>query len=206
MEKLLNMLNSFNWRCAENEAKLTEEFKRIAGAVINGGYSIVNENAKIFVTDMEFYFHSERDEVETWKKDYAMYHRGPKDAVPYFPVGSVYPHNSGVDITFENESEEYRASFLIRGHQYVDEKETYSSDKPTYVRENMFGYANCLSGGLSIKWIDEASFVPSDIIQDVRINVSAYNKDGKLMAGVKDKRLWRFKVKMNSNDPRLPMQ
>lgn len=194
MEKLLNVLNSFNGRCAENEDKLIEEFEKIAGIVINGGYFLVNENARIFVTDMEFYFHSERDERETWKKDYAMYHRGPKDAVPYFPVGSVYPHNSGVDITFENESEEYRASFLIRGHRYADENETYSSDKPTYVREDMFGYANCLSGGLNIKWIDEAS-VPSDIIQDVRINVSAYNKAGKLMDGVKDKRLWRFKVK-----------
>ena len=194
MEKFLNLLNSFNGRCAKNEDKLIEEFEKIARAVINGGYFLVNENAKIFVTDIEFYFHSELDEVEIWKKDYAMYHRGPKDAVPYFPIGSVFPHNSGVDITFENESQEYRASFLIRSHRYVDAEETYSSDKPTYVRENMFGYASCLSEGLNIKWIDEVS-VPSDIIQDVRINVSAYDKDGELIFGVKDKRRWRFKVK-----------
>lgn len=194
MEKLLDTLNSFNGRYAENEDKLIEEFEKIARAVIDGGYFLVNENAKIFVTDIEFYFHSERVETETWKKDYAMYHRGPKEAVPYFPIGSVFPHNSGVDITFENESDEYRASFLIRSHRYADAEETYLSDKPTYVREDMFGYANCLSGGLNIKWIDEVS-EPSDIVQYVRINVSAYDKDGKLMPGVKDKRLWRFKIK-----------
>ena len=169
--------------------------RNIAAVVINGGYFLINGTAKIFVTDVEFYFHSERNEQELWKKDFCMYHRGTKEEVPYFPVGSICPHNSGVDVSFENPFEEYRASFLVRGHRYEDGKETYETDKPTYLRENMFGYSNCISGGLNIRWIDDRSCPQNELTDDTRVNVSKYDENGKSIKGEKDLRRWRFRIK-----------
>lgn len=144
---------------------------------------------------MEFYFHSERNEQELWKKDFCMYHRGTKEEVPYFPVGSICPHNSGVDVSFENPFEEYRASFLVRGHRYEDGKETYETGKPTYLRENMFGYSNCISGGLNIRWIDDRSCPQNELTDDTRVNVSKYDENGKSIKGENDLRRWRFRIK-----------
>ena len=48
MEKLLDILNSFNGRSARNEDELIDEFRKIANAVINGGYFLVNGNARIY--------------------------------------------------------------------------------------------------------------------------------------------------------------
>lgn len=147
------------------------------------------------MTDVEFYFHSERNEQELWKKDFCMYHRGTKEEVPYFPVGSICPHNSGVDVSFENPFEEYRASFLVRGHRYEDGKETYETGKPTYLRENMFGYSNCISGGLNIRWIDDRSCPQNELTDDTRVNVSKYDENGKSIKGENDLRRWRFRIK-----------
>lgn len=68
MEKLIDILESFNGRNARNEKDLIDKFRNIADVVINGGYFLINGTAKIFVTDVEFYFHSERNEQELWKK------------------------------------------------------------------------------------------------------------------------------------------
>ena len=51
MEKLIDILESFNGRNTRNEKELIDKFRNIADVVINGGYFLINGTAKIFVTD-----------------------------------------------------------------------------------------------------------------------------------------------------------
>lgn len=88
-----------------------------------------------------------------------------------------------------------RSWFLVRGHRYEDGKETYETGKPTYLRENMFVYSNCISGGLNIRWIDDRSCPQNELTDDTRVNVSKYDENGKSIKGEKDLRRWRFRIK-----------
>lgn len=89
---------------------LTRQFEDIAQVVFNGHF-VVNGEYEIYPIDIEFYFHDEENGIIVEPQ---MYHKGD---LPYFPVGSIYPHSSGVDMTFEREGK-YRASFLMRGYTY----------------------------------------------------------------------------------------
>ena len=111
-----------------------------------------------------------------------MYHYG--ENVPYFPkAGSLHPHRSGVDVTFENEDKEYRASFLIRAYRNgpKGEKETH----PTYLREEMFGEASFSGKGLCIKWVDKPSGEVVDPDVKARFRLKGKDKEA-------DKKPWRF--------------
>lgn len=57
------------------EDKLTERFAEIAKAAIYGGYFRVNNDFDIHIVEVEFYFHSEDDDISSIH-DWAMYHRG----------------------------------------------------------------------------------------------------------------------------------
>lgn len=104
--------------------------------------------------------------------------------VPYFPKeGSLCPHRSGVDYTFENEDEEYRASFLIRG--YRTSFDGKPEDHPTYLWEDMFGECKCAKGGLKIKWVNEPVDDSLGVHQEDRVRLN--RRDGS-----KDTKPWRF--------------
>lgn len=188
MQTLPELLLSFNPDKADID-QLTVEFKKIAQAAIYGGYFLINNSYKIYILDVEFYFHSETaDGIHEPK----MYHQGD---VPYFPIGSFHPHNSGVDVTFENELKKFRASFLIRGYKYVDNKETYTNNKsknynPTYLREDLFGNASFIGGdGLSITWIDAPidNYSNKRLTQGPRHNIPIVDGEDK-------PREWRFGI------------
>ncbi len=187
MQHLPTLLNYFNGSHL-NEKQLTEKFKEIAKAAIYGGYFRVNNDFDIHIVEVEFYFHSEDDSI-TSVHDWGRYHRG--NDLPYFPVGSLHPHRSGVDVTFENEKEAYRASFLIR--KYEIDGNVY--DKPSFLGEDLIGYTGCILGdGPKIEWKNEETSEMKDyfIDENTRINLSAYDEKGNLIKGEKDKRLWRF--------------
>ena len=160
-------------------------FKKVALAAFYGGYFEINGKTKIYPVDIEFYLYDERagDEEEVqWMKDYNMYHYG--EGVPYFPKeGSLHPHRSGVDVTFENEDKQYRASFLIRAYRNGTDhkKETH----PTYLREEMFGEASFSGKGLNIVWIDAPEADSKEPIIKRRVNLNGKNKET-------DKKEWRF--------------
>ena len=120
MKTLQEALMAFNAREA-NENTIQGMLAEIAVLVLSGGYFLVNEDTRIYPMDIEFYLYGEKesDKKIPWIRDANMYHKGK--GVPYFPVvGTFYPHESGVDVTFENEKEEYRASFLIRQYKYEE--------------------------------------------------------------------------------------
>ncbi len=188
MNTLYDQINAFDGRKAKSEKELQAMFHDIAEVALYGGYFLVNQAVKIYPVDIEFYFYGERPEdlINTpWMCDYYMYHRGNKEEVPYFPLMSFNPHSSGVDFTFENEQEEYRASFLIRAHRYVDDDTDEVFDQPTVLRENLFGYTTCLGKNLLIEWKKEPECGPHPIKKDVRWNF--HDK-----SGAQDLKLWRF--------------
>lgn len=181
---LEKVLTTFNLREIKEE-KILDEFNKIAKVVFYGGYFLVNKNTRIYPVEIEFYLYGEREEdLDTWRQDIKMIHKGNKKEVPYFPkTGSFYPHTFGVDVTFENEEKEYRASFLIREYQYKPNGEVVK--KPTYLWEDLFGYNSFSGSGLVIKWIDD----PSGCVQEpkMRKRKNLKGKDGK-----QDPKLWRF--------------
>ena len=181
METLAEAIAKFNPRVKKAE-DIESQFKEIALAAIYGGYFLVNGKKRIYLTDIEFYLYGERATDPDWMKDFNMYHKGKK--VPYFPKeGSLYPHRSGVDYTFENEDEEYRASFLIRG--YRTSFDGKPEDHPTYLWEDMFGECKCAKGGLKIKWVNEPVDNSFGVHQEDRVRLN--RRDGN-----KDTKLWRF--------------
>ena len=182
MKTLKEVLTGFNARNAD-ENTIQAMFAEIASIVLSGGYFQVNESStRIYPMDIEFYLYGEREDDPVWMKDFNMYHKG-KD-VPYFPVvGAFYPHESGVDVTFENKDLQYRASFLIRAYKYERNAPTVS--KPRYLWEDLFGYGSFFGDGLNIRWIDDSDDAEVIIKTDVRYHL----KDAKRQP---DKKPWRF--------------
>ena len=181
MKTLFEAMRDFNARNAD-ENTIQGMFAEIADAALSGGYFLVNNDTRIYPLDIEFYLYGERKGDAPWMKDKNMYHKGPK--VPYIPViGTFYPNESGVDVTFENEKEEYRASFLIRAYKYEENGEVIST--PRYLWEDLFSYGSFFGDGLHITWVDapEGAVVPID--KKIRHNL----KDGN---GNPDTKLWRF--------------
>ena len=173
---------------ADTVAGLTEQFGEIAQVVFNGHF-VVNGTYGIYPVDIEFYFHSEDGGPIVEPQ---MYHKGN---VPYFPVGSICPNRSGVDMTFEREGK-YRASFLIRGYTYRsfsgEEEEYTNSDgripgsyRPQYLWEDLLGNAPLLGEGLSIMWIDDDEFKEVQMKSLPRVNIHK-------IEGENEHRMWRF--------------
>lgn len=187
MKKLSTLLSEFDGRgfCEE---QLTDKFEEIAKAAIYGGHFRVNDEYNIYIVEVEFYFHSEDDAVSS-VHDFAMYHRG---AVDWFPIGSLHPHRSGIDVTFERQGA-YRASFLIR--KYAIDDEIIST--PSYLPEDLIGYTGCILGdGPKIEW-EDTNYDDTPLKRNPRIKVRAYDEGGIPLNddnGNKqyDNRPWRF--------------
>ena len=181
MKTLAQTIEAFDPKKAD-ESTIQDQFWSIAEVALYGGYFLVNEKAHIYPVEIEFYLYVEDEPKGSWQRDANMYHKG--NGVPYFPKeGSLYPHRSGVDYTFENEEQKYRASFLIRRYKYEVGGEIIKN--PTYLWEDLFGYNSITGKGLTIRWVDESEGVQSVRLQDTRINLN----DGK---GKADEKPWRF--------------
>ena len=127
MSRLQEQLSRFIYK-GNDVDELTGKFKELAPYFLSGGYIKVRDEYRIYLTTVEFYFHSEKDDGI---KDPIVYHRNGRmvldndkyaPKLPYFPFMSLHAHDSGYDITFENDKEQYRASALIRAYQVWDEK------------------------------------------------------------------------------------
>ncbi len=170
----------------ENEkfVKLDHQFLEIAKCIFYGGYFSVNKNRRIYSEEIEFYYH---EEDENGLKDPVMYHTNDheKKNVPYFPLGSLNFHISGVDVTFENEQKMYRASFLLRRYSVFDfDGNEWRIIKPnetrsTYIYEDMLMNMPIFNG-INIKWVDEQVYIDVSKLElngFDRTNVAAYKVD-----------------------------
>lgn len=185
-QKLQETLEQFT--PANSIDKLTIQFENIAQVVFNGRF-VVNGEYEIYPIEIEFYYHDEEKRIIIEPQ---MYHI---KELPYFPIGSLCPNRSGVDMTFEREGK-YRASFLIRGYTYKSlvDGEVYTNRdiskkaivfKPQYLWEDLFGNATLFKQGLSIIWVDNDEFNKVRIKSSARINVHK-------IEGEETDRMWRF--------------
>ena len=185
-QKLQETLEQFT--PANSIDKLTIQFENIAQVVFNGRF-VVNGEYEIHPIEIEFYYH---DEEKGTIIEPQMYHI---KELPYFPIGSLCPNRSGVDMTFEREGK-YRASFLIRGYTYKSlvDGEVYTNRdiskkaivfKPQYLWKDLFGNATLFKQGLSIIWVDNDEFNKVRIKSSARINVHK-------IEGEETDRMWRF--------------
>lgn len=191
MTHLEEVLTQFNARETDEQSILTE-FRKIADAVFFGGYFLVNGETRFFPVDIEFYLYGEKDNEASWMQDKKMIHRKTgSEEVPYFPnSGSLFPHSFGIDVTFENQKQEYRASFLIRSYRKNNEAiETH----PTYLWDELFGEATFSGSGLNVIWVDDESNEPKDVCTCRRLNLFDEKKKP-------DLKPWRFYKKAVENE------
>lgn len=188
-----------------NESNLAKQFSHLAEYFLYSGYLLINNKTQVYLRDIEFYYHEETGSI----KDPIMYHRNTqRKAVEYFPLGLLNTHVSGIDITFENEQKQYRASMLIRGFNMIKGEATLPPqyDKySTHIYEALFMQYSLLEG-IHIEWIHQPTIpLHNDKIETaVRVNVCEYDENGNKKAYegsgsctdnkkyVQNKRLWRF--------------
>lgn len=201
---LFTHLSLFKGSSDENE--LYKMFKELATVFLYGGYIDVHHEYQIYIRTVEFYFHSE---IPDGIHDPIVYHRNGKglENMPYFPLMTLHAHNSGFDITFENEEKQYRASALIRSYEIKDKDGNYlkwDKDKQQFITDTNYQYITqstylyTLLNGFSlrennpIKWIDTPiSPVSSTLSGKPRKNVFKYDEKGE-KTEERCKRNWSF--------------
>ena len=168
----------------EKLSSLSSQFEAIAKDVLLGGCFEINGVRRIYPLEIEFYYH---EEGEDGLKDPVMYHTDDHEGrqLEYYPLGSLNCHTSGMDITFENQEKQYRASFLIRKYRVCEYeggawkvmKNKECEKRPTYLYEDMFMNIP-LFDGIDVKWVNvEPINLAEDIFRKQRINVAEYERD-----------------------------
>jgi hypothetical protein len=227
MDNLNKILNEFDLRRTKmliDKEKVWDAdavakcFEPCAKEILLNGYFLVKNKYIIELGSIELYYHEENGPI----KDYIMYHRENriyskikeynKGELPYFDFGSLNLHQSGVDITFENEQEKYRASFLIRAFRVIPKDDNVSNNqivfdsRSTYIFDELF-YSGILWGQGSesaIKWVscDNKNIENIALLREPRRNVCKYGEpsfdlikgkwiDNKIL-NEKDTRAWQF--------------
>ena len=199
-----------------SDEDLEERMKELATVFLYGGYINVRDQYHIYLRIVEFYYHEEDGDV----KDLIMYHRNNYTVagkIPYFKCLSFNSHDTGVDITFENEQKKIRASVLIRAYEVLDvknkkwlfwntEKQQFQvneegrkllyNTQSMYVKKFLNGFAS--ESKPDIYWMD----VPyMEEINDA--DISSIKRQGVYISSSKemykpdktkiDKRLWGFR-------------
>jgi len=192
MKELIEILEKFDRIRTEkrnlatwNKETVAECFFPCAEEILCNGYFLVNNRYIIDLGAIELYYHEEDGTI----KDHIMYHTNEhlpakyKEIIkhdggyPYFEFGSFNLHTSGVDITFENPKEKYRASFLIRSYRVLNKDENPSNlEKPfdacsTHLFDDMF-FSGIMLGTETVKW--EKKNKRGKIIQQQREHVACY--------------------------------
>jgi len=180
--------------------KLGEAFKNIACQLLYGGcfvvYSGDKEFRKVYLHTVEFYYHEETGTL----KDYIVYHKHKRKnqeiirEVGYFTPGTLNAHQSGIDITFESEAGQYRASALVRAFLVKEHGKERVDHRSTYLYDELF---TNVPMPIKVEWRPETLQGP--VHQGYRVNVFMYDpdtldKDGNPAKNEKcpDKKPWAF--------------
>ena len=199
---IITVLKSFDG-AQGSKIHLKAQFKEIAKHLLHGGYFLVSgadmEPYRVYLHTVEFYYHEEKETVDEFK-DYIVYHRNCKSErvspKPAFKIGTLNAHQSGIDITFEDNSNmkdpAYRASALIRcfkvkdlkDGEWVDRKFAKPKDKtrptveayPLHLYEYLF--MQQVLTDVCVKWVD-TPVTEESLHTGPRINVFKYDDSGK---------------------------
>lgn len=186
-------------RFYQSDKKLEDRMKELAETFLYGGYINVRDRYHIYIRTVEFYYHEEEGSI----KDEKMYHRNNyriDGEIPYFRPLAFNSHDSGVDITFENEEKRVRAAVLIRAYEILDmitnkrliwnkaEQQFQISngqEKPNYNTQSLYlkNFLNGFSseGQSDIYWVDEPYNEQETRITPIK------------RKGLKDERKWGFR-------------
>ena len=193
--------------------KLSELFEPIAKHLLCGGCFEVKSGDKlirrIFPYTVEFYYHEEEGIV----KDPIVYHKNKPD---YFKPGTINAHQSGIDITFENEDAKYRASALIRAFRVKEGDDINSAYKNDYIRtsyakskdveyRSTFIYDYLLTNipmPIRIEWVSLDTGINVEPIKGYRINVNKYDSKQE-RAKELDRKPWAFSLEEFPNKYKL---
>ncbi len=158
---------------------------KIAFHFLYGGYILINDKEKLYLREIEFYFMRIDGTIEEEK----MYRKESPDN-DWLEIGTLFPHNSGIDITFEDSlRHQFRASVLIRAFDLfdmdnnpiiLDEGRSLASYDILLSRSNIFD-------GVSFKWVDEWMVPRAEPITQVRRGLK----------GSQEYRLWNYKRNEN---------
>ena len=199
-----------------SDEDLEERMKELATVFLYGGYINVRDQYHIYLRIVEFYYHEEDGDV----KDLIMYHRNNYTVagkIPYFKCLSFNSHDTGVDITFENEQKKIRASVLIRAYEVLDvknkkwlfwntEKQQFQvneegrkllyNTQSLYVKKFLNGFAS--ESKPDIYWIDvpymeEINDADISSIKRQGVYISSSKEMYKPNKTKRDKRLWGFR-------------
>ena len=199
-DELLYILKSFDG-AKGSKVHLKAQFKEIAEHLLHGGFFLVSgagmEPYRVYLHTVEFYYHEEHAEEPKFRDD-IVYHRNrnSRDPKPAFKIGTLNAHQSGIDITFEDNSNmvdpAYRASTLIRCFMIKDLKDgkwverEFSKPKykarptveayPTHLYEYLF--MQQVLTDVCVKWVD-IPVTKGAIHTGPRINVFKYDDSGK---------------------------
>ena len=222
MKDLIDILNEFgkerDKKLKENDGILSYEdiakcFAPCAENILLKGFFLVNGKYIIDLGCIELYYHEEEGDI----KDPIMYHTNDRgscsqfanESFPYFKLGSFNLHQSGVDVTFENEEKKYRASFLIRAYRVLKDESELSNDnkydgRSSFIFDDMFPKGVFFGdNGFKIEW-KKCKTKEGQIERCNRRNVPEYEKEkskekknpGEIKYNVvnsKEDRKWGFK-------------
>ena len=193
-------------------AMIADVFLPIAKYVIYGGHFHVEcvKGDDWFGYDIKFnkielYYH---DEIPGGHIDPIMYHtnlhtpyylkdRGIK-TYPYYAFGALNLHISGIDVSFENEAKQYRASFLIRDftvYNAEDGKVISSDSYSTHAFDWFFPNGTSAATMKHLTWIEDIPYEKAkmrSVDQVVRKNVSQYDVQNKKIPETQCQKKWQF--------------
>lgn len=184
-----------------------DRFMNIAKEIILGGHFEVTyrdsegdiHTKYVYVVDVEGYYFDEKniyDETNDWIVYHRTHYSSSKEPQKpdYLPIGSLNLHDSGIDITFENKTKNYRASMLLRSFQVYDKIPTERCEKDvdersTYMYDALFPFNKPIGCDDSYTWNYKIVWMQTDqpdeevknrIKTTVRKNVAKYQwVDGK---------------------------
>lgn len=188
---------------------VTEEFKALAKKLLYGGHFVVSDNenneiVKIELRSVEFYYHEEKDDLVDKNDnkdeiilDPIMYHKNPKSGQGKkpFKTGVLNPHQSGIDITFEDYSEGkeakdvvYRASALIRSFYYTKKGKKEMDSCSTHLYDFFLNNSPLTPNAeIKIKWVETPEEIQDELFWGHRLNVYKDKEKQEL-----DERNWGF--------------
>ncbi len=194
METLLEALKGFQKKDGLNLPMLYEEFRTLAKVFLYGGYLLINNETKIYVHDIEFYYHEENGRIS----DPIVYHQNKNGKqIDYFPLGYLHQHISGIDITFEKK-DVYRASALIRAFDVVNRENIVlvkNDKRSTFIYDYLSLVNDVFSTStLSVKWVDQPVYIEDNLTGIPRQNVPAFDGEEKIKAKKGERAIGKYKL------------
>ena len=180
-DTLKNALDVYQFANANEEHLNEVVFPKVATQFLYGGFFLLNGKEKLYLREVEFYFMNMDGSIQEEK----LYRKDLPDD-EWLEAGTLFPHNSGIDITFEDhENHKFRATVLMRAFDLFDMDNNpiiLDNGRSLSVYDILLSRSNIFEG-VSIKWVDEWT-EPSIAIKP---------QERRRLKGKQANRIWNFR-------------